>query len=99
MNAIKIYSDEGRKINPQIITLCHSVARRKGYGRATSIVFSQNKRDLRPRVDEKNSSQWFYTTRGGEIINHPVAYMKRGFSNMIYHRAHCTVILPKFYQK
>lgn len=96
INKIEIYSEEGQKIDRQIVALCHSIARRKGYGRATSIIFSQNKRILRPKVDERNSSQWFYTTRGGNIINHPAAYSKRGFSNMIYHHAYCTVVLPKF---
>lgn len=29
-------------------------------------------------------SRWHYTTKGGTIINHPSAYSKNGWSNMIY---------------
>jgi hypothetical protein len=98
IKTVSVYSDEGRKINPQIIRLCNSLARKYGYGRVTEIAYSTNKRDVRPYVNRELSDTWHYETRGGTIINHPSAYSKKGFSNMIYRHAYCTIVLPQFYK-
>jgi|WetSurMetagenome_2_1015567.scaffolds.fasta_scaffold158417_3 hypothetical protein len=36
------------------------------------------------RAPEVYGHGWHYETRGGQVIHHPSAYSKKGFSNMIY---------------
>ena len=96
MNEISLYSEEGKKINPQIRKMCNIIARKHGYGKATKIRFSTNKRDIFPKIDRNNSRGYFWTTKNGDRIQYPIAYAKKGFSNMFYTSARCMIILPKF---
>lgn len=76
---------EQRKIQK----LANSIARKSGYGIATEIVFGNVSK---PKI--LKASSFYYTTKNGDIIFHPSAYSKKGFSNMIYNHAYCKVLLP-----
>lgn len=69
--------------------LANSIARKKGFGQATQILFGNVQK---PRV--LDGEHWFYTNRTGQVIHYPAAYAKKGFSSMIYHTAWCEVVLP-----
>jgi hypothetical protein len=69
--------------------LANSIARKKGFGQATQILFGNVQK---PRV--LDGENWFYTNRTGQVIHYPAAYAKKGFSSMIYHTAWCEVVLP-----
>jgi hypothetical protein len=69
--------------------LANSIARKKGFGKATQILFGNVQK---PRV--LDGENWFYTNRTGQVIHYPSAYAKKGFSSMVYHTAWCEVVLP-----
>jgi hypothetical protein len=93
---IEIRSEEGKNLNRGLVRMCNAIARRSGYGKVTSICFDD--RISIPHTDYSNSHSWYYATKGGIVINHPSAYSRRGFSNMVYHAAHCQVNVPaEFY--
>lgn len=64
----------------------NSIARNAGYGRATKIIYG-------PEDKVVEGENYCYRTHGGTIINHPSAYAEKGWSNMVYWHAHCTVQL------
>lgn len=43
-----------------------------------------------PRVE---GFRWHYTTIGGELIRHPSAYARRGWSGMVYHPSSLRVVV------
>lgn len=73
----------------EIRRIANSLARSKGYGTATQIEFANIKA---PKIVK--AQPFHYTNKSGDIINHPSAYSKKGFSSMIYHHAYCHVLLP-----
>jgi hypothetical protein len=73
----------------EIRRIANSLARSKGYGRASEIEFAHVKK---PKIISADSFHW--ETKGGRIIHHPSAYAKVGFSNMVYCYAYCHVLLP-----
>ena len=69
--------------------IANSIARKSGYGVATEVLFAAI-----PKPKILKAQSWHYTTKNGDIIAHPSAYAKKGFSNMIYNAAYCKVLLP-----
>lgn len=68
----------------QIQKHANSLARRAGYGTATTIIMGDADLVI-------SGHSWYYTNRSGDIIRHPTAYSKFGWSSMVYNASECVV--------
>ena len=83
------------EIAPEVKKLANSFARKKGYGKATEITFSDVNE---PEIELGESWNGHYKTKGGDVIRFPSAYSRKGHSNMVYCYAKCHVKIPKIYK-